>query len=172
MFKRILNLLLTSGYSRSASAVIANIILSFALFFVARIIYLLINISLFNSLDVDQLCSILSGGVVFDLAGMAYINLLYMLLMLLPFHLKERDGYQSFTKWVFLLFNFAAFAANIADAIYYPFTKRRTTSTVFNEFGNDEGIFKVILDAALSHWYLILLSRTTLPQTCGRKRQG
>ncbi|MFI3286516.1 MAG: sulfatase-like hydrolase/transferase [Rikenellaceae bacterium] len=145
------------GYTRSLFAVMVNIVLSFALFFVARVFYYFINFSLFRQVDCAELLSILGGGVVFDLAGVAYINLLYMLLMLVPFHLKERSGYQSFTKWTFLTLNYFAFSANIADAIYYPFTKRRTTSTVFNEFGNDEGIFKVIIDAMVSNWYILLL---------------
>lgn len=98
------------------------------------------------------------GGVTFDLAGMAYINLLYILIMLFPLHLKERGGYQCFAKWIFLSLNFVAFASNVADAIYYPFTKRRTTSSLFGEFGNDGGIVKVIWDAALSNWLLILIS--------------
>ncbi|MFR9502912.1 MAG: sulfatase-like hydrolase/transferase [Rikenellaceae bacterium] len=149
--------LLSGGYTRSLAAMIINIALSFSLFFIARILYLLVNLSLFKQINFDEMLSILKGGVVFDLAGVAYINMLYLLLMLLPLHLKERKGYQRAAKWLFLTLNFAALIANLADAIYYPFTKRRTTSTIFNEFDNDGGVFKVIMDATLSNWYLVII---------------
>lgn len=157
MSRNNLHSLITGGYTRTLSATIINVAISFVLFFVARIIFYFVNFSLFKQIGIDEMISILHGGVVFDLAGMAYINILYILLMLLPLHIKEYNGYQCFTKWVFVTFNLVALASALADAVYYPFTKRRTTSTVLNEFGNDGGVFKVVVDAALSNWYLILL---------------
>ncbi len=152
-----LRTLTESGYCRSAAAVVVNIALSFALFFIARIIFFLVNFSLFRQIGAAEMWSIMSGGVVFDLAAVAYINILYLLLMFIPLHFKERGGYQLFTKIIFLTLNGLSLLANLADAIYYPFTKRRTTSSVFGEFGNDAGVFKVILDATLSSWYLVII---------------
>ncbi len=157
MLPKILKSLTRSGYSRSLAAVVVNIALSFALFFTARLLYYLLNFSLFGQTSPSELLSIARGGVLFDLAAVAYINLIYILLMLLPLHLKERGGYQSLTKWIFLSLNIVAFISNIADAIYYPFTKRRTTSTLFNEFGNDGGVVKVIFDAILANWFVIAI---------------
>ncbi len=152
-----LKFILEGDYTRTLSAVIINIALSFSLFFIARVVYYLVNLSLFPQVDLAEALSILSGGVVFDLAGVAYINLLYLLIMLFPLHVKETKIYQNVAKWIFLLFNSVALMANLADAVYYPFTKRRTTSSVFSEFGNDSGVFKVMFDAAISNWYLILI---------------
>lgn len=157
MLQKNIKLLVEGGYTRTISAVIINILLSFLLFFIARLLYYAVNFSLFSDVGFSELMLILRGGVVFDLAGMAYINMLYLLIMLLPFHLKEYNWYQGVAKWLFVTLNIVALVANLADAIYYPFTKRRTTATVFNEFGNDAGVFKVIFDAALSNWFLILL---------------
>ncbi len=148
----------SNGYSRSFVALVINILLSFLLFTTSRLIYYWVNYSLFADIPFSELISIFRGGVLFDLAGMAYINMLYIIVMLLPFHLKESDIYQSVAKWIFLTLNYIAFMANVADAVYYPFTKRRTTSTVFQEFGNDGGVVRVIFDAALSYWWLLLLS--------------
>ncbi len=164
----------SNGYLRTPWALLCNIVLSLLLFTLGRVIYYLSNYALFASISFEEGCSIFRGGVVFDLAGVAYINLLYILVMLLPLHLKEREGYQSFAKWLFLTFNFVAFAAAVGDSIYYPFTKRRTTSSVFSEFSNDDGVVKVILDAALSNWFLVLLSLATfyLFSRLYRKAQG
>ncbi len=151
-----------SPYTRSLMAVIANLTLSFALFFVGRILFYLINYQLFCTIELNEALSILKGGVVFDLAAVAYINLLYMLLMLLPFHLKECNAYQSITKWIFLMLNSIAFMVNVADAFYFPFTKRRTTSSVFNEFSNDDGIFKIMIDVIVSNFLIIAVAAALL----------
>ncbi len=148
---------LRNSYTRSLSAATQNVALSFVLFFVARVVYYFVNFSLFRQVDFAEAISIMRGGVVFDLAAVAYINLLYLYIMLLPLHFKEGRIYQRVAKWLFLTFNFAALAANLADSVYYPFTKRRTTSSVFSEFGNDAGVIKVALDAAVSNWYLVLI---------------
>lgn len=147
----------SEAYTRTLCALFQNVILSFLLFAIARVLYFLINFSLFSNIETAEILSILRGGVAFDLAGMAYINILYVVVMLLPFHLKERAGYQCFAKWIFLSFNCIALLANLADAIYYPFTKRRTTGSVLDEFGNDAGVAKVILDEILNNWYLVLI---------------
>lgn len=149
--------LLSNPYIRTLCATLQNIIVSFALFFLARVVYYCINYPLFSHISTDELLSILQGGVVFDLAAVAYINLIYIVIMLLPLHYKEGKGYQRVAKWVFLSLNYVAFISNITDVVYYPFTKRRTTSSVINEFSNDSGVVKVIFDELINRWYLVAI---------------
>ena len=48
-------------------------------------------------------------------------------------------------------------AVNLCDAVYFRFTMRRTTTTVFSEFSNEGNLGGIFLKEALSHWYLVLL---------------
>ncbi len=77
--------------------------------------------------------------------------------MLVPLHLKERAIYQRFAKIIFIIFNGVALASNLADSVYYPFTKRRSTASVMSEFSNDSTIYKIIVDETINRWYLVVL---------------
>ena len=77
--------------------------------------------------------------------------------MLIPLHYKEMRGWQMTAKWVYIIVNGACIAANLADCVYFKYTMRRTTTTVFSEFSNEGNIGSVIGVEFLSHWYLVLL---------------
>ena len=77
--------------------------------------------------------------------------------MLIPLHYKEMRGWQMTDKWVYIIVNGACIAANLAECVYFKYTMRRTTTTVFSEFGNEGNIGSVIGVEFLSHWYLVLL---------------
>ena len=77
--------------------------------------------------------------------------------MLIPLHYKEMRGWQMTAKWVYIIVNGACLAANLADCVYFKYTMRRTTTTVFSEFSNEGNIGSVIGVEFLSHWYLVLL---------------
>ena len=49
---------------------------------------------------------------------------------------------------------------NLMDCVYFPFTGKRTTASVFAEFGNESTgeMLKIFGGQFLSHWYLVLLA--------------
>jgi phosphoglycerol transferase MdoB-like AlkP superfamily enzyme len=53
--------------------------------------------------------------------------------------------------------NAICLVANLADAVYFQYTGRRTTSSVFQEFSNEGNIGDVMGVEVLRHWYLVLL---------------
>ena len=75
-------------------AVAANIILVFIVYSICRLEYLFENWSYFSqSVGEGRLWGLLMAGLRFDTPGIFYTNALYVLLMLLPLHYKERaDG--------------------------------------------------------------------------------
>ena len=77
--------------------------------------------------------------------------------MLIPLHYKEMRGWQMTAKWVYIIVNGACIAANLADCVYFKYTMRRTTNTVFSEFSNEGNIGSIIGVEFLRHWYLVLL---------------
>ena len=138
-------------------ATLCNLLVAYATYFLARVLYLVENWSYFSSgLTSSHLLELYGGSVVFDLSAILVTNSLYIVLMLFPFHLKETEGYQRLCRAVFLLVNGLTLAANLCDAVYFRFTMRRTTTTVFSEFSNEGNLGSVFLTEALSHFYLVV----------------
>ena len=133
-------------------AVLCNLLLVYLVYQIARIEYWLENLSYFNyTFDVWR------GGLMFDTSAILYTNALYVVLMLFPLHFKENAIYHKICKWLFLIVNGLAFAINLADSVYFRYTMRRTTSTVFDEFSSEGNLGNIIGTEFLNHWYLVLL---------------
>lgn len=97
------------------------------------------------------------GGLMFDTSAILYTNALWVLMVLFPLALKENDLWHRICKWTFVVINTLSLFLNLCDAVYFKFTVRRTTTTVFQEFSNESNIGDVFLVEIASHWYFILL---------------
>ena len=145
------------GYLSPLGAMLGNLAIAYVLYFLARIIYLLVNYSYFEQgLTLSHLMEMLGGGLVFDTSAILVTNIPYIVLMLLPWHKKENRTYQKICKWVFILINGVALAVNLCDAVYFRYTMRRTTTTVFSEFSNEGNLGSIFLTETLHHFYLVI----------------
>ena len=142
-----------------AIAVVWNLLLVYLVYQIARIAYGIENANYFGHLidNSNQWGDIFCGGLLFDTSAIIYTNALYIVLMLLPLHQKERSGYHRFCKWLFLIVNGVTLAINLADSVYFQYTMRRTTTTVFGEFSNEGNLGTIIGTEFLNHWYLVAL---------------
>ena len=136
---------------------LCNLVIAYILYFLARIIYLLENYSYFGQgLSFSHLIEMLGGGLVFDASAILVTNIPYIVLMLLPWHRKENNTYQQVCKWVFIVINGLGLAINLCDSVYFRYTMRRTTTTVFSEFSNEGNLGSIFLTETLHHWYLVI----------------
>ena len=137
---------------------IYNLMLAYVVYFLARILYLLLNYSYFAvDMTYGHLIELFMGGLVFDTSAILITNSLYIFLMLLPWHGKETRLYQQVCKWVFLCINGLALFVNCCDAVYFRFTMRRTTTTIFNEFSNEGNIGSIFFQELVNHFYLVFI---------------
>ena len=159
-------------------AVACNLLLAYVVYQIARVAYLLDNWSYFAQ---GLSWELWKGGLVFDTSAILITNSAYIVLMLLPLHWKERWAWwQKMCKVLFVTVNTAALALCLADAAYFPFTMRRTTTTVFNEFQNESNIWSIIGTETLRHWYFVVLAgivamalwKLCRPQHSGRAGTG
>ncbi|MDE6811971.1 MAG: hypothetical protein K2J15_06425, partial [Muribaculaceae bacterium] len=139
-------------------AVTLNILLLYIVSFICRVEFYLRNASLFPGVgNADDFMDIAMSATRFDTPGILYVNILYILLMLLPLHIKERRGYYMACKWIYVVFNSIAVISNLADSIYFPYTLRRTTWDVTREFSNESNIASIVLTEIWHNiWILIL----------------
>lgn len=137
----------------------ANILLALVVYFIARTEFLLENFSYFSTdFSMGRLVRLYGGGLVFDLSAVGYTNSLYILMMLFPLWLKETRGYHLVCKYVFVVVNAITLVVNLGDSVYFPYTLRRTTTSVFDEFSRENNLLDVFGGELLGHWYLVILA--------------
>jgi hypothetical protein len=139
-------------------AAIINMLVALLVFMLSRVAFFLVNWSTFAPyMSWTLFWHMVHGALVFDTSALLYINALYILLTLLPLHLKEFPTFHQILKWIFVVTNSIGVASNLIDSVYFQYTGRRSTITVFSEFSNEGNITSIILTEFLNHWYLVLV---------------
>jgi phosphoglycerol transferase MdoB-like AlkP superfamily enzyme len=138
-------------YLEPGMAVVWNLGLAYVVYMLARVVFLVKNYSYFEQgLTWGHLMEMFGGGLVFDTAAILVTNIPYIVLaLLLP--------WRKPTKWVYMIINSVALAMNLADSVYFKYTMRRTTTTVFSEFQNEGNLGGIIGTEVLQQWYLVVL---------------
>ncbi len=139
------------SYLSPVAALLCNLAIAYVVYFLARIVYLLGNYSYFEQgLTAPHLTELFHGGLVFDTAAILVTHIPYIVFLLLT-------PWRKMVKWVYVVINSVALAANLIDSVYFRYTMRRTTTTVFGEFRNENNLTGVFATELVSHWYLVLL---------------
>ena len=134
-------------------AVVWNLGLAYVVYMLARVVFLVKNYSYFEQgLTWGHLMEMFGGGLVFDTAAILVTNIPYIVLALL---LTGR--WARWAKWAYMGINGLALAMNLADSVYFRYTMRRTTTTVFSEFQNEGNLGGIIGTEVLQQWYLVVL---------------
>ncbi|UKJ07889.1 LTA synthase family protein [Solitalea lacus] len=139
------------------TALLLRLLLVMLLMSACRLLFYLFNQTLFPIDQASHFAGLFIGGLKFDLVAILYVNALYIVAYLLPFRFRYNIIYQKTLKWLFAVTNTLAFAANCIDFIYFKFTLRRTSWTVFKEFSNDKGNFKLAFQFFIDYWYIVLV---------------
>lgn len=143
----------------SPIAFVANMAWAYVAYGLCRVLYLVENWSVLSTnLSWSSVWEMMQGTWMFDTSALLYTNALYALMMLIPWHIKETDGWQRVAKGVFVVVNALAICINLADSVYFQYTGRRTTATIFSEFSNEGNLGNVIGIELVNHWYLVLAS--------------
>ena len=114
------------GHILAGSAV--KIGLPVLLYSVLRLVFYRYNLSHFPDAQAIHFV----GGLRFDLAAIAYLNLPWLLLLLLPFPLFQRKGWQTGCDIYYIIANSAGLLANCIDIGYYPYVSKRLTADIFS----------------------------------------
>ena len=135
-----------------------RLLIIYFLYSFCRIIFYLNNLSFFSGIDFGSFLYILYGGLKFDTTAIFYINLIFILSQVIPFKFRFNPGYQKVFLIVFYVTNAIGLLANFVDIIYYPFTLKRTTATVFSQFANENNMASLLFRfVVINYWYFTLL---------------
>ena len=130
-----------------------NLLMAFAVYQIARLAYYAENASYLT-----YTADVFRGGLLFDTSAILYTNVLYVALALFPLQPSDSRAYRAVCRWLFVVVNTTALAVNLADAVYFQYTMRRTTTTVFSEFAHENNLAAIIATECASHWYFVLLA--------------
>ena len=138
---------------------IRNLAVVYAAFLLCHPVFIWYNWSSLHGSMSGMFWPMLKGALVFDTAGIMYISAIYMVLLMFPFHYKEKLWYYKLTKVILVALASAAIMANLIDTVYFPYTGCRSTLKVLDEFSNEGGaqMVSIFARAMLSNWYLVLL---------------
>ena len=138
-------------------AALLNMALAYLVWMLSRVAFFAENWSTFAPyMSWPLFKSMMHGALVFDTSALLYVNAIYLVLMLLPLHIKERTGFHRALRWLFVVTNAAGVAMNLMDSVYFQYTGRRSTVSVFTEFANEGNIASIMLTEFVNHWYLVL----------------
>src|SRR5690606_6038228 len=106
-----------SDYRKMAGLLLRRLLVVVALYQLCRILFIA-----FNSADMEMSTGAWVGGWIFDLSAIAYINLVFVLLHLLPGRFKYTARYQKTLRIAFFAVNLLFIGTNFVDFQYYKFT--------------------------------------------------
>ena len=142
---------------RHLKAYIQNILIIYVIYLISAGIFLFENWGVYaESIGRTTVASMIGGLLLYATSAIAYTNIPYTLLMLLPLNVRERAGWQKVAKWVYIIVNSAAFVVNEIDSVLFKYTGRRTTCSFFAEFANNNNLGDIFWSEVGAHWYLII----------------
>ena len=97
------------------------------------------------------------AGIRFDLSAIAYLNLPWVLVLLLPFDCFRKKAVQVACDAFYVTVNGIALLAACIDIGYFPHVSKRLTADVFSYLGSAQFDFKALLPLFLSQFWLLLL---------------
>lgn len=152
----------SSFLSRAAlPGILWDLLVVYLAYTLCRAVFLALNWPLFaGTMTLSHGMELFGAGLLFDTPAILYTNAVILLMVLLPLHWKERKGYYQVARWIYTIVNSIAVYMNLMDCVYFPFTGKRTTASVFAEFSNEGTgeMLKIFGGQFLSHWYLVLLA--------------
>ena len=120
-------------------ALLWDLLVVYCAYILCRAVFLMLNWSLFAGyLTFGHGLELFGAGLLFDTPAILYTNVVIILMFLLPLHWKECPVFYRVARWIYTIVNSIAVYMNLMDCVYFPFTGKRTTASVFTEFSNEE----------------------------------
>ena len=141
---------------------IAHLLWLLLFYFCFRVAFYSFNAAAFPDMTAGQLLAELFKGMRFDLSAIMMTNVLFIFLLLLPWHWSRHCWYERILAVVFYLSNGLAFLFEIADWMYFPFNHKRSTAEVL-DIVTSKGDFLNLLPGFLKdYWYIFMVAAVFL----------
>ena len=135
-----------------------RIALLYVVLLLCRAVFYLYNAQLLGPLSWSEAAALLRGALRFDTASVVYADGAFVLLSLLPLHVREKAWYRT-TMYVYYVAVNALLivATNLADCVYFRYTQKRFTAEEIFFAGNDNSL-QLVGKFLVENWYLALVA--------------
>ncbi len=137
----------------SLKRIFFQILLLLLCYFLSRLAFTLINHHRFSGLGVAGFLRLCFYALRFDFSTIVTINALYFVMLLLPLPLWRMPRWERFTQYWFLATNTIAFAFEVSDWAYFPFTLKRATNDVLDMITRSSDFLKLLPHFLTDYWY-------------------
>ena len=133
-----------------------RIALLYIVLMLCRVVFYLYNSELIGPLPREEWWSLLCGSLKFDTVSILYANAIFILLAMVPLHLRERGWWQSVMYWYYVVVNaLLIVVVNMGDAIYFRYTQKRfSADEIF--FADNDNSLQLIFTFAAENWHIVL----------------
>jgi hypothetical protein len=120
-------------------------------------VFTIMNLDFFGGVTFGSYLHMAWAGLRFDIATIIITNLPYIVLLFLPFPFFKLKWWERFQHWLFVVLNSLAFAFEISDWAYYPFTLKRATSDVLDMLMRTGDFVLQVPHFLTDYWYIFVV---------------
>ncbi|WP_269223314.1 LTA synthase family protein [Flavobacterium sp. IMCC34518] len=142
-----------NNYKKVSILLLKRLLLVTLIYQLSRVAFYFMNATSFQNFNLTTI----KGGILFDLAAIAYLNIIFVVAHLIPGNFKYTPNYQKWLKISFYSINLLLIATNFIDIIYYRFTGKRSTFSMITAKGMEHEIFGLIPSFLMQFWYVGVL---------------
>jgi phosphoglycerol transferase MdoB-like AlkP superfamily enzyme len=125
-------------------------------YFISRCIFTILNLEKFDGLTFGEFIRLSFFALRFDISTIVSLNWVYFFLFLLPTPFRPAYKCQQLVQVLFVTINSIAFAFELSDWAYFPFTLKRQTSDVLQMIGRKGDFINLLPHFLVDYWYVPL----------------
>jgi len=144
------------------TVLVLRLLLVLLLMIMTRLLIYFLHPSLFPGITPARLLYYAFTGMRFDIVAVLYANILYILLLVLPFRFRRKRIFSIIADTIFYISNIILFIPNLADTAYYPFSLKRMTIDIFNYIRTGDDTANMMPQFLRDFWYVLLLWLTAI----------
>ena len=144
------------NHLKHLSFLIKAILIALCFFSISRVIFYFYTADQFPNILDEGILGVFMHGLRFDLSSLAYINILFILLLVFPTQKRESKAYQQILKTLFISFNSFALLMNLGDVVNMHFTNKRMTADVLSFVLQGDDANNVAMDFIKDYWTIFI----------------
>jgi len=134
-----------------------RILLVYFSYTICRLLFYYFNQDLIQVTGFMQLLELCYFGLRFDNTAIAYTNMPFILLSILPIIKITSKGYQRFLIWIYFTFNTLGMLINFIDFAYYRFNLNRMMMNVMETIQSESNKSVLLFHFLATYFHLLIL---------------
>ena len=147
-----------SYFRLTLRSILLHVILLLLAYTTFRVLFYAFNHDVIGTVSLAEWARAFTGGLRFDLSALAFLNSLWILLMLLFSGHQPGRAWRRVMEWAFWLPNIVALLFEVSDWVYFRFNRKRATIEIFDLIFTKGDFVSILPGYLVSYWYVPLLS--------------